>query len=436
MARRSQDRTGVLGAGSPNLGQKMGHGKDCSAPETPFALPRRELVLLSLAAFASSAALRLCDPMLPALADTFHTRVTDASLVVTATSIAYALSLFLVGPLGDGFGKLRVIAWACLASTLGTLACAVSPSLDLLSLSRALTGATTAALIPLSMAWIGDRVPIHLRQPTLAKLMSGQILGLVTGQAVGGLFADTLGWRWAFVLFALIYFIIGLGLARSLSASTGAASRAAPGALAGARQVWRSPRAGVVLGTVFVEAMLTLAVLAFLPAYLHERFGLSLFQAGLIAALFGLGGLVYTLFAGRWVGRLGEFRLCRSGGLLLGIAFLTLALADHWAWALAACPLAGLGFYQLHNSLQTQATQLAPEARGTAVSLFAACFFLAQAVGVGLGARIIEHWGTPLLFAVSSGILPLLGWYLAYRLSRMGAGFQIPSAQLSGPAAR
>lgn len=43
----------------------------------------------------------------------------------------------------------------------------------------------------------------------------------------------------------------------------------------------------MVLGTVFVEAMLTLAVLAFLPAYLHERFGLSLFQAGLIAALFG-----------------------------------------------------------------------------------------------------------------------------------------------------
>lgn len=124
-------------------------------------------------------------------------------------------------------------------------------------------------------------------------------------------------------------------------------------------------------------------------------------------------------------------------GLLLGIAFLTLALADHWAWAPAACPLAGLGFYQLHNSLQTQATQLAPEARGTAVSLFAACFFLAQAVGVGLGARIIEQWGvlSP-SFAILAGILPLLGWYLAYRLSRMGRRFpdpQRPAIRPGGP---
>ncbi len=74
---------------------------------------------LACAAFASSAALRLVDPMLPALAADFHTTVGGAAVAVTATGLAYGLLQLLFGPLGDHYGKLRVITFACLASTLG-----------------------------------------------------------------------------------------------------------------------------------------------------------------------------------------------------------------------------------------------------------------------------------------------------------------------------
>lgn len=175
-----------------------------------------DIRLLSLAAFASAVSLRLCDPMLPALARSFSTTTARAAIVVTATSIAYGVCQFLLGPLGDRFGKFHVIAWACLASTLGALACAVSPTLESLSLARAMAGASTAALIPLSMAWIGDVVAFDQRQHTLARFMSGQIVGLVSGQAVGGLFADTVGWRWAFVFLAIVYCTVGLLLLRAV----------------------------------------------------------------------------------------------------------------------------------------------------------------------------------------------------------------------------
>lgn len=396
---------------------------------TPQAL-RRTLLLLSLAAFASAAALRLCDSMLPALATSFDKTIGQAALVVTATSIAYGCCQLLFGPLGDRYGKLLVIAWACLASTLGALGSAASGSFDVLVLARALTGATTAALIPLSMAWIGDAVPFAQRQSTLAKLMSGQIFGLVSGQALGGLFADLFGWRWAFAALAVSYFAVGLLLLRAVPRSAaGAGARADTPMAERIGLVLRTPAAPALLVTVFFEAMMTFGVLAFAPSFLHQRFGISLFHSGAIVASFGLGGLLYTVFARRWVSSLGPSRLPPTGGLLQGLAFTTLVLSPHWGLSVIACMVAGLGFYQFHNTLQTQATQLVAAARGTAVSMFAACFFLGQASGAFFGARIVDHYGAGWLFAIAALVLPLLGGYFGRRLARSApAGLPLPDA--------
>ncbi|KAF0099083.1 MAG: major facilitator superfamily transporter [bacterium] len=382
----------------------------------PMPLPGpqvdRIVFLLAWAAFASSAALRLVDPMLPALAADFHTTVGGAAIVVTATGLAYGLLQLLFGPLGDHYGKLRVITIACLASTLGAVACAVSPSLDLLALARALNGATTAALIPLSLAWIGDAVSMEHRQATLARFMTGQIIGLVSGHAIGGFFAEHLGWRWGFVFLAGIYLVVGLLLLAALRGARVATP--APARLPGRyRLVLGQAHGRFVLALIFVEAIATFGIMTFIPAYLHQRFGVSLLHAGLVVATVGLGGLGYTLFAARWVRVLGPRRLARSGGVLLGVAFATLTFGDAWAWGVLACVLLGLGFYQLHNTLQTLASQMAPQARGTALSLFAFCFFLGQAAGAALGAPVVDHFGAQWLFLAAALMLPLTGFVLA-----------------------
>lgn len=382
----------------------------------------RTVLLLAAGAFASAASLRLCDPMLPALARQFGTTTGQAAVVVTATSVAYGVFQLLFGPLGDRFGKFRVVAWACLVSTLGALGCALSPSLETLGVARAFTGATTAAIIPLSMAWIGDAVAFNQRQPVLAKFMSGQIFGLISGQALGGLFADTLGWRWAFVFLAVLYGWIGIVLLRAVkrlppptpeTAPPGPASPLGPVAL-----VLADPAARGILVTVFVESMAMFGVIAFIPAFLHERFAISLFHAGLVVAVFGAGGLAYTLFARRWVRFLGQPRLALVGGSLMGGAFLIFALAPDWHWGVVASLLAGLGFYQLHNTLQTQATQMAPAARGTAVSIFASCFFLGQAAGVSIGGIAVDRVDARWLFLAAALILPLVGATFGRRLGR------------------
>ena len=393
----------------------------------------RTVLLLAAGAFASAASLRLCDPMLPALARHFGTTTGQAAVVVTATSVAYGVFQLLFGPLGDRFGKFRVVAWACLVSTLGALGCALSPSLETLAVARAFTGATTAAIIPLSMAWIGDVVPYAERQPVLARFLIGQIVGLSTGVWLGGFAADHLSWQAPYLLIALLFSGASLALfalQRRLPAAARRTVRAEGPAWKRTRsefaQVLSLPWARTVLSLVFIEGMCLYGPFAFVATHVHQRFGLSLSSAGSLVMLFGLGGLLFALFSGRMVRRLGETGLARWGGALLCLSLLTIGFAPGWGWATLACFVLGLGFYTLHNTLQVNATQMAPERRGAAVSAFAACFFLGQSAGVTLGGWAVGTIGASRFMALGGLGLLTVSLTFAAALGRQRRAAAVP----------
>ena len=139
---------------------------------------------------------------------------------------------------------------------------------------------------------------------------------------------------------------------------------------------------------------------------------------GLIVCFFGLGGLIYAATVKQLVRWLGQPRLALIGGVILGLAYVTLALAPVWWLTPLAVTLVGLGFYMLHNTLQTHGTQMAPEARGSAVALFSLCLFGGQAIGVPLAAPIVDRYGAVPIFVFAAVFLPLLAWYFAWALQR------------------
>ena len=125
----------------------------------------RAIALLSLAAFASAASLRVSDPLLPQLASDFGTTTGKAGQAIYAFSVAYGLFQALYGPLGDRYGKYRLVALATLGCIIGSAGASLAISFGWLLFFRALAGATAAGIIPLSMAWIGDSVSYEHRQP-------------------------------------------------------------------------------------------------------------------------------------------------------------------------------------------------------------------------------------------------------------------------------
>lgn len=395
------------------------------APQSEPELIRR-IALLSMAAFASSGAARIADPLLPQLVAEFFVSAGQAAHAVSFFALAYGLFQLLYGPLGDRYGKYRVIACAVLAGTLGALGSALASGFSTLLLFRALSGMACAAAIPLAMAWIADNVSYERRQPVLAYFLIGQIFGVIGGQALGGLLADVTGWRGAFWLMVVVFAVVGGLLVREVWRSpridaAGAAGTPSVGFAQRFAAVGRVGWARLILFGVCLEGALVFGGLAFIPSYLHARFGLSLTQAGALMALFGLGGLSYALFARQFVGRLGERGLALSGGFALGLAFALLAVASHWTFALPAAWLAGIGFYMLHNTFQLNATQMVPEHRGTAVALFASCLFLGQAGGVWLCAQLIDRVGYTPAFALPAVLLPLLGLVFAGLIVRRSA---------------
>ena len=174
------------------------------------SIPSTAVLALSLAAFGSGMSLRLTDAQLPRLAGDFGVSLASASYVITCFSVAYGVSQLFFGPLGDRFGKYLVIAWASACCALTALLCGIAPNFPLLLAARLLAGATAAALIPLSMAWIGDVIPYEERQPVLAKFLIGQILGVSAGVFTGGMAAEYLNWRFPFFGIALGVVLISL----------------------------------------------------------------------------------------------------------------------------------------------------------------------------------------------------------------------------------
>jgi predicted MFS family arabinose efflux permease len=66
--------------------------------------------------------------------------------------------------------------------------------------------------------------------------------------------------------------------------------------------------------------------------------------------------------------------------------------------------------------LQTNATQMSPQARGTALAIFSSALYVGQTIGVGLAAPVIDHYGAPPVFVIAAVALPLLGLWFARRL--------------------
>ena len=372
------------------------------------------IAALALAAGASGISMRLTDALLPRLAREFSISLGEAAQVITVFAVAYGLSQALFGPLGDRFGKYRVIAWACAASAVTSLACALAPGHHSLMVARLLAGCTAAAVIPLSMAWIGDVVPYEHRQPVLARFLIGQITGFALGVWAGGYTAEHLPWRTPFFGVAALFVLVAIVLQavrRGLPASAVHAAGRRPGsAVAGMvgefKAVLAMPWARVVLVIVFFEGAVVYGPFAFIASHLHQRFGLPLSTVGGLVMGFALGGLVFALGARAFVARLGEVVLVRVGSWLMAGALGTLALAPAWGWSIPACMVMGLGFYMMHNTLQTNATQMAPERRGAAVAAFAACFFMGQSAGVGLAGALVGTVGTAtVLVAGAAGLL-------------------------------
>ncbi|HET9715173.1 MAG TPA: MFS transporter [Pseudolabrys sp.] len=384
------------------------------------------ITLLAIASFASQSMVRVSDSLLPQIAADMAVSVGAASIVVTAYALAHGSVQLIIGPVGDRFGKYACIIAACAAASVLVLLCGLANSLAMLVVARLACGLAAGWIIPLAFAFLGDVIPYERRQQVLGTFLSGQILGQLFGQAAGGVLGDFFGWRRVFFFLAALFALATVALLveflrNPITRASHATATRSRGFIIDNLAVLRGPWARAVIAMGFIESVFMFGAFAYVGADLHLRFGVNFAVVGLFVGAFAIGGLIYSLSVRQLVGLLGQTGLASAGGALLAFAYLTIAFAQHAYVAPFAITGIGLGYYMLHNTLQTNATQMTPEARGTAVAIFSAALYLGQTLGVAVNGPMFDRFSAVPVFVVSGAGLLALGLWFGHLLRRRQA---------------
>lgn len=360
---------------------------------------------LGFGGFLVNADNRAIAPMLAAIAIALHTTPSAAALLVTAYSIPYGVFQLGYGPMADRIGKVRTILIALCLFAVGTIGCAVVHTFTSLIVLRFVTGMFAAGIIPTSLAEIGDRFSLGERPRAIAFFMSLSTSGQALGIVIGGIVAQFLSYRYLFLILGLAAFPALLVFLRQKAGEQQLSPAAAPPVLSRYKVLLRRRFAWLIYALVLCEGLIFFGGFTFLGVYGVKELHLSYFVIGLLTATYSLGAFVGSRTISRALARLGAGRMP-----IFGAAIMTCAFGIIWLWpAVAALTtgfvILGFGFSYCHSTLQTHATDLLPNARATAMSLFAFSLFLGSGLGPMLTGYIYAglgmHW---MLGAVTVGM--------------------------------
>ncbi|MGW3469576.1 MFS transporter [Saccharopolyspora sp. NPDC000995] len=343
-------------------------------------------------------------PMLVLIALGLQVPLGAAVAVASGYFLAYGLSQPVWGLLSDRFGRVPVMRGTLLGAAAAGVVSALAPNLTALVVARAITGACMGAVVPASLTYVGDTVPQKNRQAALSDLMAASAMGTALATAVGGLLAGFLDWRTVFAVpagcAALCSFLLRKLPEPERSQVEGVRSHLM--AVLGNR--W----ALLVFGLVFVEGAVLLGTMTFLASALVQE-GVDVAVAGLATATYGAGVWLFSRLVKMLGRRLAVWQLIAIGGTAMALGYLVVTADANIATVVVAALLLGGGWSFMHSSLQTWVTSVVPEARGTAVALFAAALFLGSAVASAAAGPFIQRGSYSLVFGIAAATaVPLL----------------------------
>lgn len=186
-----------------------------SAPQPPLTVHGKPinpwLVLASLmfGFFMSLLDATIVNVSLTNIQTDLKTDLTTVSWTLNAYNLTFAVLLVTMGRLADMFGRKRLFMLGMVMFSLGSLLCAVAPSIEVLIGFRAVQAIGSAALNPISLAVIMVVFPPHKRGAAIGVWGASAGLASAVGPVLGGFLVENFGWRSIFFV-NLPFCIIGL----------------------------------------------------------------------------------------------------------------------------------------------------------------------------------------------------------------------------------
>jgi EmrB/QacA subfamily drug resistance transporter len=357
------------------------------------ATVRAIIVGIMLAMFLSALEQTIVAPALPTIGRSLSD-VENLSWVVTAYLLSTTLATALFGKLSDIYGRRTLMLISVTVFTLGSVACALAPTIWLLVAARALQGLGGGGILPLAQTVIADilspRERPMVQSYSSVMFMSASILGPV----LGGFLTDYIHWSMIFWInlplgaLALLMtnralkrlprherphrldifgatLMVAAAVALLLALSWGGShyrwgSVQILGLIGVSALLWmlfvwrlmtapepfipltmvREPVVGAIVVAGFFGIGTIIGLSIFMPLYIELVLGQSASASGLVLIAFMGGATIGSLLAGRLLSRLAHYKRVPMVGLPLGIV--TLAIFAIWPEQFSITEVAGL----------------------------------------------------------------------------------------------
>lgn len=398
----------------------------------PPGAPRRMVWLLAVACGITVANFYYCQPLLPQIAQSFHATQAATGGLVTAIQLGYAVSLFLLVPLGD-IVRRRPLVCGMLLLEAGALAlCAAAPGLAALIAAGAVVG-VAGCVVQILLPYAATIAADHERGRVVGTVLTGVLLGILLSRTAAGLLGQAFGWRAVFAVAAALMVVLAAVLSRAMDG-------AGPEVEIGYREQLRATarlartepvlrRRSIIGACVFGAFGLFWATMSFLlhgSPYHYNQAAIGLF------ALVGAAGAVAAQLTGRAADR-GHQRLATGTLLALGVAsFGAIALgAATLAWLIVGVLVMDMAVQGVHLLNMSVVYNLSGGARARIASVYMTTYFLGGAIGSAAGTQAYRIGGWHAVSAVGAAIVAL---GFALWIWDAVAAHRAPAAQPSGSA--
>lgn len=230
-------------------------------------------------------------PTLPSLASVFSTTPSMVQLGLTASMLGIAVGQLLVGPVSDKYGRRPLLVASLLLFSLASVAIIFSPTIEFFNVCRFLQGLGGSGGIVMSRSVATDCYSGQELAKTLA--IVGTINGIapVIAPLVGGMVANTVGWRGIF----LILLVIGVGLLACCSRFRESLPRenrikgSTLKVVGGFVKVLRQPLFSTYIAVFGLAYGVLFSYISSAPFIVQNRFGFSEMQFSMVFAVNAIG---------------------------------------------------------------------------------------------------------------------------------------------------
>jgi MFS transporter, YNFM family, putative membrane transport protein len=342
--------------------------------------------------------------LLPELSREFGATAAQISTIMTAGTLAVALTAPVTGAIADVLGRKRLIAVALFAVCAPMVMVSLAPDVQGIALWRFVQGLFLPPIFAVTIAYIGDEWPPGEVAGVAAIYITGCSIGGFAGRVVPGVLADLVGWRLSFLMLAVATLICAIVVTWILPRETKFVR--SEGFLASGKRMLRHLKNPQLLA-IYAIGFGTL--FNFIATFTYVSFHLAAppynFSNSMLGAIFFtyLVGTVFAPWTGQLIGRFGRARfMLLVITLWIGGALLTLATPVA-VIILGLCLCAACGL--LCQSVSTgYVTMIASDGRSSAVGLYVTCFYIGGSFGAFLPGLAWASFGWPAVVAMMIGM--------------------------------